>query len=98
MVPTMMGGSYLSEDDDHPVCGVCPSLRFPREGFAVADRPSAAWPFDPVDGYRYAADGTPVCVHPHKIGLEPERFAPPPESRLPPPLRPTRRRWWRIRG
>lgn len=32
-------------------------------------RPTKECPFDPADGHRYAADGTPVCVHPEKVGL-----------------------------
>lgn len=83
------------EDSDRPVCGVCPSLRFPRDGFTVADRPSRVWPFNPADGYRYLQDGTPVCVHPDKVGLPPEHFAPPPEPvRNEPEPTPRKRRWF----
>ncbi|MER5869164.1 hypothetical protein [Streptomyces sp. NPDC002044] len=62
----------------------------------MADRPSRFWPFSQADGYRYLLDGTPVCVHPEKIGLTPEHIAPPPqslESRIAP--KPQRRRWFR---
>ncbi|CAM5326794.1 hypothetical protein GCM10010345_82020 [Streptomyces canarius] len=35
--------------------------------------------FNSEDGFRYTADGTPACVHPHKVGLDPDRIAPPPK-------------------
>ncbi|MFJ4323823.1 hypothetical protein ACIP3A_12050 [Streptomyces tricolor] len=60
--------------DERPVCGICPSKRLPRSGFVIYDRPNREAPFDPADGFRYAADGIPACVHPHKIGEEPDRF------------------------
>ncbi|MGW4506819.1 hypothetical protein ACWENO_19490 [Streptomyces sp. NPDC004436] len=80
---------------DHPACGICPATRLPRDRFVVYDRPSRECPFNAADGHRYTADGTPACVHPHKLGLEPDRIAPPPApldlSEEPAP----RRRWWR---
>ncbi|MEU8462276.1 hypothetical protein [Streptomyces sp. NPDC029003] len=88
-----MGEAFLAEDGDHDACGVCPSLRMPRESFVVYDRPSRECPFDPADGYRYTADRTPACVHPGRIGVTPDRIAPPPEKfkfEEPAP----RRRWW----
>ncbi|GGV76811.1 hypothetical protein GCM10010512_00030 [Streptomyces thermoviolaceus subsp. thermoviolaceus] len=88
--------------EERPVCGICPSKRLPRDQFVVYDRPNREAPFNPADGYRYAPDGVPACVHPHKIGLEPDRTAPPPEP-LPEPepaATPRRRsRWsWSFRG
>ncbi|MEU2835087.1 hypothetical protein ABZ667_41790 [Streptomyces lavendulae] len=50
--------------------------------FAYAFRragPCWECPFDPADGFRYTADGTPACVHPNKIGVEPDRIAPAPK-------------------
>jgi hypothetical protein len=35
----------------------------------VWERPTEECPFNPEDGHRYAPDGTPVCVHPEKVGL-----------------------------
>ncbi|MGW6055327.1 hypothetical protein [Streptomyces sp. NPDC055189] len=70
---------YIDPDVDdpaRPVCGICPSKRLPREAFVVYDRPNREAPFNPGDGLRYTAAGTPACVHPHKIGLEPDRVAP----------------------
>lgn len=83
---------------DHPACGICPAHRLPREGFVVYDRPSRECPFDPADGYRYTADRIPACVHPDKVGLEPDRIAPAPAplaARVEP--EPVRRRWFRRR-
>jgi hypothetical protein len=70
---------HVDPDSDHRLCGVCPALRYPREQFVIYDRPNREAPFDPVDGHRYTADGSrrPACVHPDKIGLEPDHIAPP---------------------
>lgn len=85
---------YIDPESDYPVCGVCPSLRFAREDFLIYDRPTREAPFNPADGFRYTAEGTPVCVHPDKIGLTPDRIAPPPETTTPaPPEQPRRSRW-----
>ncbi|MFI6730771.1 hypothetical protein NRF20_00325 [Streptomyces sp. R-74717] len=89
----------FSQGEDHPACGICPSKRLPREEFVVYDRPSWECPFDPADGFRYTADRTPACVHPHKVGLEPDRIAPPPKTETAvdePEVMPRRRRGWRL--
>ncbi|GAA2358973.1 hypothetical protein GCM10010246_56110 [Streptomyces cuspidosporus] len=93
-VPVM--SEPFARGEDHPACGICPSKRLPREAFVVYDRPSWECPFDSADGFRYTADGTPACVHPHKVGLEPDRIAPPPkETPAPEPtVTPRRRRGW----
>ena len=79
----------MTDPDASEACWVCPSRRLPRTGFTTADRPSRQWPCSPVDGYRHLADGTPVCVHPGRLGLTAEHTAPPPplpeRSRLFPP-------------
>jgi hypothetical protein len=70
---------YIDPDEDdpaRPVCGICPSKRLPREAFVIYERPNRDTKFNEADGYRYTAEGTPACVHPHKIGLEPDRKAP----------------------
>ncbi|GAA3381384.1 hypothetical protein GCM10020367_72420 [Streptomyces sannanensis] len=70
----------FAQGEDHPACGICPSKRLPREAFVVYDRPSRECPFDPADGFRYTLeDRTPACVHPHKLGVEPDRIAHPPK-------------------
>lgn len=87
--------------DERPVCGICPSKRLPRDRFVIFDRPNREAPFNPADGFRYTSDGTPACVHPHKIGEEPDRIAPPPEvTSVPEPVAtPRRGRWrWSSRG
>jgi hypothetical protein len=89
-----------SDHDDRPVCGIRPSLRFPRDAFVVYSRPTWEAPFDPADGRRYTLDGRiPACVHPDKIGLPPDRTAPPPkplETGQPAAAAtPRRSRWWK---
>jgi hypothetical protein len=61
-------------DIPHPACGICPSRRHPVGEFDVFERPTKECPFDPVDGHRYLSDGTPVCVHPEKVGLPVGRY------------------------
>ncbi|MQS00292.1 hypothetical protein FNX44_000045 [Streptomyces sp. OF1] len=93
-----MAEPFVNADDlDHPACGICPSKRLPRSGFVVYDRPTRECPFNPADGFRYATDGMPACVHPHKLGLEPDRIAPPPipvDTGAADPA-PPKRPWWR---
>jgi hypothetical protein len=94
----------FAQGEDHPACGICPSKRLPREAFVVYSRPSRECPFDPADGCRYTLDDrTPACVHPLKLGLEPDRITPPPgtepveEPEAAPPRRRRRRRPFRSR-
>ncbi|GAA2627521.1 hypothetical protein GCM10009863_48120 [Streptomyces axinellae] len=84
---------FVDPDSDALACGICPAKRFPRSGFVVYDRPTREAPFNPADGFRYDTEGTPVCVHPHKVGLAPDRIAPPPESVEPEVRQPRRRKW-----
>ncbi|MCO6004107.1 hypothetical protein NE236_03865 [Actinoallomurus purpureus] len=65
--------------------------------FVVYDRPNREAPFNPDDGFRYTAEGTPACVHPYKIGLEPDRTAPAyePEPLDDEPTTPRGRSRWR---
>lgn len=69
----------IARGEDHPACGICPATRLPRNSFVVYDRPSWECPFNPEDGLRYTAEGIPACVHPHKLGVAPDRIAPPPK-------------------
>ncbi|MGW6900759.1 hypothetical protein ACWGF2_29800 [Streptomyces sp. NPDC054919] len=64
-----MAEPFVNGDVLHRACGICPSRRFPVGGFDVWARPTKECPFNPDDGHRYAPDGTPVCVHPEKVGL-----------------------------
>lgn len=85
-----------SDHPDRPVCGICPSLRYPRDQFVVYDRPTREAPFNPDDGHRYTvAEGIPACVHPDKIGLEPDRIAPAAVPEPPQPATPPARSRWR---
>jgi hypothetical protein len=70
----MTEAPYASETS-HRVCGVCPSLRLPGGKFDVLARPSREAPFDPKTGWRFTAEGVPVCVHPDRVGLEAAPYA-----------------------
>ncbi|MFJ4645496.1 AMP-binding protein [Streptomyces bobili] len=61
--------------DGRPVCSMCPSLRHQGGEFDVVARPSRDCPFDPATGYRFTADGVPVCVHPERVGLPAAPYA-----------------------
>jgi len=92
---------HTDPDTDYTVCGICPSLRLPRTAFVIYDRPTREAPFNPADGYRYTPEGTPACVHPDKIGLDPDRIAPAymPEPPSEEAATPRRSRWrWSSRG
>ncbi|MFI5618298.1 hypothetical protein [Streptomyces sp. NPDC051567] len=64
-----MAEAFVNGDVLHRACGICPSRRFPVGGFDVWERPTKECPFHADDGHRYAPDGTPVCVHPERVGL-----------------------------
>lgn len=65
---------FADGDAHHRACGMCPS-RFHAVGeFDVVERPGPECPFNKADGHRYLADGTPVCVHPGKVGLPAGRY------------------------
>ncbi|MEX3103007.1 MULTISPECIES: hypothetical protein [unclassified Streptomyces] len=69
-----MSEPYVSGDAHHLACGICPSRRFPLGAFDVLERPSEDCPFSAADGHRYLNDGTPVCVHPERVGLPAARY------------------------
>ncbi|MEV7287822.1 hypothetical protein AB0O01_25165 [Streptomyces sp. NPDC093252] len=69
-----MAESFVNGDVLHLACGICPSRRLPVGEFDVFERPTGECPFRPADGHRYTADGTPVCVHPEKVGLPAGRY------------------------
>lgn len=77
---------------EHATCVVCPAQLLGPGAFDVVDRPGSQYRYDPGAGYRTDADtGTPVCVHPFRVGLPPGAYAsagePAPVHR--PTLRPT---------
>jgi hypothetical protein len=43
--------------------------------FDVVDSPGREYAYDPAIGWRVDASGTPVCVHPFRVGLLPGRYA-----------------------
>ncbi|MFD7115712.1 hypothetical protein ACFWAA_01455 [Streptomyces sp. NPDC059922] len=69
-----MAEPFVNDDVLHLACGICPSRRLPVGEFDVWVRPTRDCPFSPADGYRYAPDGTPVCVHPDRVGLPVARY------------------------
>lgn len=69
-----MAEAFVGSDVHHLACGVCPSRSYPVGEFDVLERPSKECPFNPADGHRYTAEGTPVCVHPDKVGLPAGRY------------------------
>ncbi|MEV6421667.1 hypothetical protein [Streptomyces sp. NPDC051662] len=85
---------HTDPDSEHGLCGICPALRLPRERFVIYDRPCREAPFNPADGHRYTHAGEPVCVHPDKIGLVPDRAAAPYEVAPLPPKAAHPGRWW----
>ncbi|MFD5975648.1 hypothetical protein [Streptomyces bacillaris] len=69
-----MSEPFVNGDVHHRACGICPS-RFHAVGdFDVFERPTPECPFNRTDGHRYLKDGTPVCVHPEKVGLPAGRY------------------------
>ena len=52
-------------------CGICPAQLLGPGGFDVVARPATELAFNPGLGWRAAPDGTPVCVHPFRVGLPP---------------------------
>ncbi|MFG2141887.1 hypothetical protein [Streptomyces sp. NPDC048650] len=98
-IPEPTGPPYINPDREEkpPVCGICPAQQYPRKQFVVYSRPSGECPFNPVNGHRYTLDGgIPACVHPDKVGLEPDRVAPPPKAEPEQRDAPSRRGRWRF--
>lgn len=70
-----MAETPYAQETAHRVCSVCPSLRLGGGKFDVLERPCADAPFDRETGFRFLADGTPVCVHPERVGLPAAAYA-----------------------
>ncbi|MFD5555047.1 hypothetical protein ACFWIA_14575 [Streptomyces sp. NPDC127068] len=64
----------FNSDVHHRACGICPSRFHPVGEFDVLLRPTPECPFNKADGHRYLSDGTPVCVHPDRVGLPAGRY------------------------
>lgn len=98
-IPDPAGPPFINPDREDlkwPVCGICPATRYPREQFVVYSAPSWECPFHLENGHRYTHEGVPACVHPGKVGLEPDRIAPPPQAQPEQGESPCRRRRWRL--
>ncbi|MGW2391531.1 hypothetical protein ACWCYK_18810 [Streptomyces lydicamycinicus] len=65
---------FVNGDVHHLACGICPSRVHAVGEFDVFERPTPECPFSKADGHRYLSDGTPVCVHPEKVGLPAGRY------------------------
>lgn len=70
-------------------CVVCPAQLLAPGGFDVTDRPGPRNRYDPGRGYRVDVEtGTPICVHPYRVGLPPGGYCsaglPVPEATVPP--------------
>jgi hypothetical protein len=85
--PDAVGGPLEQWRDQ--TCVVCPAQQLGPGRFDVVDSPGREYAYDPTIGWRVDASGTPVCVHPFRVGLPPGRYAsagePLPESTAPPP-------------
>lgn len=58
------------------VCGVCPSLVLALGSFDVAAKPGRESAYAREHGYRIGREcGTPVCVHPDKVGMPAAAYA-----------------------
>ncbi|MFE7536847.1 hypothetical protein ACFU67_21520 [Streptomyces rhizosphaericola] len=69
-----MSEPFVNGDVHHRACGICPSRVHAVGDFDVFERPTPDCPFSKTDGHRYSEDGTPVCVHPEKVGLPAGRY------------------------
>lgn len=68
-------------------CVVCPARDLPAGQFDVTDRPGPWAPYNQAAGYRISRDtGTPVCVHPYRVGLPAGAYA---SAGIPVPARPS---------
>ncbi|MEU7222300.1 hypothetical protein [Streptomyces chrestomyceticus] len=66
----------LAPGREHLVCGACPSLALPLGNFDVVPKPSKESAYERAHGYRVLRDGgTPVCVHPDRVGLPAGAYA-----------------------
>lgn len=55
-------------------CVVCPAQVLALGSFDVTDKPGRDYPYDRAAGYRVGPDGTPVCVHPFRVGVPAGRY------------------------
>ena len=56
-------------------CGICPAQLLGPGRFDVVARPARELAFNPRLGWRATPSGTPVCVHPYRVGMPPGAYA-----------------------
>lgn len=56
-------------------CGICPAQLLGPGRFDVVARPARELAFNPQLGWRATVGGTPVCVHPYRVGMPPGAYA-----------------------
>lgn len=60
---------------EEDTCVVCPAQTLGAGQFDVMDRPGPGFAYDSAIGWRVDGAGTPVCVHPYRVGLPAGRYA-----------------------
>lgn len=72
----MESDGTLAPWNEADICAVCPGNVHGPGHFDVADGVASNSRYDTSTGYRRdTTTGTPVCVHPEKIGIPPGRYA-----------------------
>ncbi|MDM4723276.1 hypothetical protein QTQ03_28610 [Micromonospora sp. WMMA1363] len=56
-------------------CGICPAQLLAPGRFDVVARPARELAFNQRLGWRATPSGTPVCVHPYRVGMPPGAYA-----------------------
>ncbi|WP_019870408.1 hypothetical protein [Salinispora oceanensis] len=56
-------------------CGICPAQMLAPGRFDVVARPATELAFNRQLGWRATPSGTPVCVHPYRVGMPPGAYA-----------------------
>lgn len=56
-------------------CGICPGQMLGPGRFDVVARPARELAFNRELGWRATPGGTPVCVHPFRVGMPPGAYA-----------------------
>ncbi len=74
MVQMLEAGRPLERWCDQ-TCGICPAQTLGPGRFDVVDRPARELAFNPQLGWRATPSGTPVCVHPYRVGMPPAAYA-----------------------
>jgi hypothetical protein len=70
---TMMAGPLPRWEVD--TCAVCPAQILAPGAFDVVARPGLRYPYRPDLRWRADPNGTPVCVHPYRVGMPTGAYA-----------------------